>query len=248
MRGLNLFFTDEQYGRFQGNEFALVLGFSIPAATFAPFRRNLYSGLADILGLVLQKEGSIAIAAPPLLHGSDFLRDYVDSKKLEVLRFVFDLLRQTDCGFFRVGYFLASTPDGIDVQMRRKFCLQASLHAIWFGLNKEGSHPTVVVSEFDKEGLRKAFSAITDHIGMYYQMDDGSLSVSLDKMIGHFFAKKDELGCQIADLVAYVSLKAMSDGSEFHNAVGGEFEKISHMFLADRIIWWNDSSRSIIRV
>jgi len=245
---LNILFADEQYAKFKGEEFVLVIGFSIPVGEIVELRKSVYEQVSNILDLVKEEDGKKTIRPFPILHGSDFLRAYSDEVKYKVVQVVFDLVAKTDCEFYRIGYFLGSAPRSMDKAGARQFCMSSAYFGLLTSLWRETAPPMMIVSEFDREALKKLFYSTTDQLGTYYQLDEATVSVPLNKLVGHFFAKKEELGCQIADLAAYVALKSMVGGSDFSRSIGKSFETISGRFVVNKIIWWNDDAKSVLGI
>ncbi len=102
----------------------------------------------------------------------------------------------------------------------------------------------IIVSEIDKESLRKEFSSLSTNMSFYYQLGQENISVPLSKMLGHYFALKDDIGCQIADVVLYCSLKNITAKTDFAKSMSAQFRRIEDRFLENSIIWVNDESKS----
>lgn len=246
---LDIIFVDEQTAKVNGHAFTALMGFRIPATEYPILRERLVIELSAVLQLVTQgQEQTRFVKNFPVLHGTDFLNDYSDSIKIEALHVIFSVVANHNVTFSRIGYFHDSDLIKGQALAKEHSAKSASFFGLWAALWKKERSPAVVVSELDVQSLRHFNWTSTSKIPDLFNLGKESASLPVDKMIGHFFALKDEIGCQVADLALYAALKSMSSGSEYHNAVGDKFSLISDRFEVDRIIWWNDTSKSVLRV
>jgi len=65
------------------------------------------------------------------------------------------------------------------------------------------------------------------------------VSVDYRRFIGHFFATKADIGCQIADITSYIAARYLKDSNPYGKRVGKYYEAIEDRFLVNKIIEMN---------
>lgn len=236
---VKILFLDEQHAEVAGDNFTAVGGMLIDPAELLELRSGIFEVLCRELSLSKNQIENV-----PILHGSDLLRDFCDDdKRIIIVSKIFELIAKTSANFIRVGYFhrsLMNIPNG-DV---KKVALGFSLMSIWMVMSREDS-PFLIVTELDREELKRDFSSLSKDLGLYHQIGKENISVPYSRTVGHFFALKQEVGCQLADLILYCGLKKITAKNEFSELMGAQLELIADRFLENEIIWLNDSSRNL---
>lgn len=231
----SLIFLDEQEGHMDGEPFTAIAGFRIPTSQHVRFREAFYPEYVRIIEGGLAAQGEESVFQAPILHGSDFLPGHSDSTKFAVLDHLFGCLRRFDSLFYRVGYFNQSM-EFAALSHRRQAIIDLCWINIWWSL-QDSKDDFIFVHEVDREALKKRLGAVTEQLPVYYRLGQESISVPLDKLVGHYYSPKFELGCQVADVAAYVALKSATARSDFGRRVREYLKQISESFLINRIIW-----------
>ncbi|MCX8955564.1 hypothetical protein OU790_19290, partial [Ruegeria sp. NA] len=85
----------------------------------------------------------------------------------------------------------------------------------------------IIAAELDSEGLRAGLNSLDQEISLYYQVGDAaswdSISINFQGLVGHFFALKNDPGCQAADVSGYVAYKAEKTQTGFTEKLGEIF-------------------------
>lgn len=240
-------YLDEQEGNINGEPFTAVIGFRIRADDIIKVRDFFYPRLNEIIDKALAggKGGNgTKIYLLPVLHGSDFLRDYTDDVKFSVLDAIVSSLEGIDFDLIRVGYFNKSATF-LESSDSRRSIIGLSTVSVGFSIWDKPADYHVLVSEFDKEALRRSLDSEFSNLAMLHCIGKENVSINLSRFVGHYRATKSELGCQIADVVNYCCLKASNPTTEYSRRLAGYYDEFSDKYLVNQIIWLNDQSRSV---
>ena len=168
---VQLIYLDEQEGKIDGRKFTAVCGFELPNNQLNIFRSRYYPKLNKIVARangVTPENDESAIFAAPIIHGSSLLPDFENEVKFQILDLLFECLSDTDCHFFRLGYY----DDSLDKAYYHKFGradrIELCLNSFWLMLGQNVGSDYLFIYEIDRESLKKAFKAIDDDIGRLY--------------------------------------------------------------------------------
>ena len=195
-REVRVHYLDEQEGEQDGRKFTAVTIAQIDAEYVDSFRASYYKSLSQLL--MPEREPGV-ISELPVLHGCNLLREYTDDQKIKA---VSELLRLFTCNggrFWRGGYFNDSLPFIENRIDRISFCVSSAF--LRSKATPRNDTLWMIAAEIDKEGLRKGLKSIDQQISVYYQLGDttswDNITIDFQGLVGHFFAKKNDLGCQV---------------------------------------------------
>lgn len=242
-----LVYLDEQEGVINGQRYTAIVGFRVNSKDINVIRRKFYPALNEIVDTKLRRDGKIYggdahIHKSPILHGCDFLRGYSDTEKFQVLDCISDSIEGSDFNFIRIGYFNNSLSSTAILNDRRNI-LSLALLSVGFALWDKPDDDFILVSEIDKEALRLKIQSIFNDVGIYYSSPQ-KVSFNLKRLIGHFYAPKEDLGCQIADVVNYCCLQKTTGKSQFQQRMATCYERFKDSYIVNQIIWVNDPARN----
>jgi len=179
----------------------------------------------------------------PDLHGCEFLKEYSDAVKFEVLDSLIESLDGIDCDFLRIGYFNRSFPNEMLI-MDRQNKINLAIMGVGFAILDKPDDDHVLVSEFDKEALKRTLNTSYSNLSMYYAVGAENISFNLMGLVGHYYCPKSELGCQIADVINYCCLKSSNPKTPFASRMSQYYEAVADRYLVNQIIWINNKNHT----
>lgn len=236
-------YLDEQEGQVDGETYTAAIGFRIRPSDIIRVKSYFYPLYNDILSSKLDISKSRIINEMPDLHGSCLLRDYSDDVKFKVLDALMASIKDVDCEFLRIGYFDRSFPRELAFQGRKEKLDLATL-GVAFSIMDKPHEDHILVSEFDKESLRKSIDTVFSSPAKYFAAGESLVSYNLMHLVGHYHASKSELGCQIADVINYCCLKSSNPTSYFSTRLSEFYKSVSDRYIVNQIIWINDNSHT----
>ena len=243
MTATYLVYLDEQEGMINGEKFTAIIGFRININDINEIKKSFYKNFNAIVNRESSDESDSGIQRAnilPHLHGADFLRNYNDTVKSEVLDALSSSLEGCDFHFLRVGYFDRSFPPETEFSTRN-FRLNHALLGISFAIRDKPDDYHILVSEIDAEALKKNLESNFNNPSLYFVIGADNVSYNLMKTAGHFYAPKSDLGCQVADVFNYCCLKSSSDQSAYGKMMASYYFRFSNRYLVNQIIWVNNS-------
>lgn len=234
-------YLDEQYSTVNSSPYAAAVGFIISDDRLDELRQRIYCDL----GKLLEKRQNVISPIPPL-HGKCFLSEYDDETKFKALRILLEAVAGCNGSGFRVGYFDESDLVKHDTPAKRASRALGAGVQLWLGAAMTKRY--LLVSEFDLEALKNGLLTMDTSIDQYYQIEKENLSIKLENFMGHVFAHKKHLGCELADILGYLCLKADNPKTKFAKELAALRVEYGALFVMDRIIWWNDREKSFVRV
>ncbi|MEA5160550.1 hypothetical protein U5903_07150 [Cereibacter johrii] len=241
-----LVYLDEQEGEIDGEVYTAVIGFRVRVDDIIKIRAQFYPRYNEILDRRIRGDvpsESRHIHRMPDLHGSNLLREYDDDVKFKVLDALIASLDGIDCDFLRIGYFNRSFPPEINFNSRDRR-LDHAITSVGFAILDKPDEYHLLVSEFDKEALRRRLDTTYSSLSLYFAAGAESASFNLPRLVGHYRASKSELGCQIADVINYCCLKSSNPRNEFAARMSRYYEAVAEKYLVNQIIWVNDEDRT----
>lgn len=241
-----LVYLDEQEGEIDGEAYTAVIGFRICARDIIKVRALFYPLYNEVLDREIrgpERSEAKHVQPMPVLHGCDFLRDFSDTVKFEVLDILIRSLEGIDCDFLRIGYFngySTNEPPKFD----RKAKIDLATTGVGFAIMDKPDDDHILVSEFDKEALRKSLDTAYSNLSTNFVIGPNDTSYNLMHLIGHYRATKSELGCQIADVINYCCLKSSNPKGEFASRLSQYYKVVADRYLVNQIIWWNDENKT----
>lgn len=242
---VKILYLDEQTAKIRGEEFTAVTGVLIDSAEIEGFRHSVYDALSLELELIkVSGDGKTkTISEFPILHGVEFLAGKSDDTKIKCLNILLNCICATSAQFVRVGYFHKSIFQIAD-QQPKQIAVTIAMLSIWMSMEiVKGDF--LLASEIDKEELKRHLTSQADSLWLYYISGTLNISVPFERMLGHFFALKKDLGCQFADLISYICLKNTVAETGFARNMGDAFEMIRDRFILNEIIFANDPTKSV---
>ena len=103
----------------------------------------------------------------------------------------------------------------------------------------------ILVSEIDREALRKGIDSVLQPDGHYYAIGSENLSINLERFAGHYFALKRDLGCQIVDIASYAALKHSNPTTDFGRKIASYFDLVKERFIENTIIWLDNPDKTV---
>lgn len=243
-----LVYLDEQEGEIGGEKYTAVIGFRVRLADMKNIRSSFFPAFNEIVD---EKErGANCIDAKhihklPVLHGSNFLSDFDESLKFRVLDELAESIKPTDCGFIRLGYFDRSIPAETNLSGRNQI-LELALLGVALSLWDKPDDDYLLVSEIDKEALRQRIETIFNDNGQHHVLPPENFSYNVSRLVGHYYAPKSELGCQIADVINYCCLKKNTATSKFQKKMSKYYDLFAGRYIVNQIIWLNDRKNNFI--
>lgn len=238
---MDLFYLDEQYAQLNSRKFTAVNAAVINSSEVHKLRKNFYTKFSQLLDVVACDSAQKVIRPLPVLHGRGILPGYDDEIKIAALRLLFSEFEECEGRFFRLGYYDDKLPKGVNSSVRR---LNFVVSSLLMSLPKGYTGEFAIIHEFEREAVRNGLNSQDGHLSQYYQIGEDNISIPLSRYIGHFFSVKGDLGCQIADLGCFLSLKATNrtDPSEFATQLISVYEDYRHLYSYDDIIsvQWHD--------
>ena len=240
---LDFIYVDEQEAEFQGESFTGICAAIICDTKIDEFRRAYFPKLHDI---VVSARGStdcrtIDDGAFAPLHGVNLLRDLTDEKKLSVIDHLLGSFQAVGGRFLRLSYVNSTLPPSISKDRNQR--IQFAVSSFWIMLPTNYGTPFVLVHELDHQALRSGFAAISDQIGSLYKtasiVQGNPFSADYRNLVGHYSAKKNEIGCQLADIAGYLALKSMNRSDGFGSKLANLYEKYKSLYAFDELIWMN---------
>jgi len=252
---VNIFYIDEQEDTFGDDDYTAVCAASITAQGMVDFRQDYFPKLYEMVaGIRGTETGTVDVSNLVHIHGSDLLRDFRDEKKIEILELLLSRFSAHHGKLYRLGYRNKTLPHPIKQSRQKRilFCVQSLL----FSLENVNAAPYAFVSEMDREGLKKLFEPVSGSIPLAYILDQNygtendefasNVSIDYKNFVGHFFADKLDIGCQLADVGGYLALKADSAESWFAQKLAKIFHKYRSLFEVNEIISLNEMPRKKI--
>ncbi len=240
-------YLDEQEGKIDGEPFTAVIGFRVRARDIIKIRSRFYPLYQEILDREIrgsERSEERHIHEMPVLHGCEFLKEFSDTVKFEVLDVLINSLEGIECDFLRIGYFnqsfFSNQMPGRDRNGRISLAFMSVGLAVWD--KPDDDH--ILVAEFDKEALRKSLTSTYSSLSQYFVIGADNVSFNLMRFVGHYYAPKSELGCQIADVINYCCLKSSNPNSDFASRMSKYYESVADRYLVNQIIWLNDESKT----
>lgn len=241
-----LVYLDEQEGKIDGEPFTAAIGFRVRASDIVKIRSRFYPRYNEALDREIrgsERPEAKHIQQMPVLHGCEFLKEYSDTVKFEVLDVLIKSLEGIECDFLRIGYFDRSLQNLMPMRDRNARINLATMN-VGFAIWDKPDDDHILVSEFDKEALRKSLDSTYSNLSQYHAIGPNSMSFNLTRFIGHYYTPKSELGCQIADVINYCCLKSANPSSEFASRLSQYYEEVADRYLVNEIIWMNDRSKT----
>lgn len=236
-------YLDEQEGLIDGEAYTAVIGFRVRAADIIKIRAKFYPLYNEILDQEIRgphRSEDIHVHRMPDLHGSNFLREFSPDTKTKVLDALVETISEFDCDFLRIGYFNRSFPPGCGTKDKIQIINLATL-GVSFAIRDKPDENHLLVSEFDKESLRKTLDSVFSNLSINFATRPENVSFDLMHFVGHYRGTKSELGCQIADVVNYCCLKYSSETKSHTNALlSSYYKKLAHRFIVNQVIWINN--------
>ncbi|CUI84659.1 hypothetical protein [Cognatishimia activa] len=236
-------FSDESEGQLNGHDFTAVTVVEFSPRKLIGFREQFAHEACKLERLIQGKDESF-VPKVPILHGTDFLREYPDPQKFSYLKVFLDSLVENCSRIFRLGYFNKSIQlfceskgqKALTRQRRVQFCLMN----FWLMYRPPEDEPFTLIHELDAEATLRSsqFSNLDQGSGysMLHEIGQESLIVDLDNFLGHYFAPKSEIGCQAADVCSYLALKsADARATSFGRRMSEHFALIENKFVYNRI-------------
>lgn len=241
--GVDLVYLDEQEGTISDRKFTAVCGARMPVETVDQFREDyfgwIYKKVRKMKGIA---SNVIDFRLIPVLHGSDLLREFDDDFKLEATERLVSSFVSHGGRFMRVGYFDETLPSSMNTKaLRVRFCLSNMAMAEGPFLQRQ----TMFISEIDLESLRSgALEVGFEYPAMYGAlevMSEKNYTVDFRRFLGHYFAKKNDIGCQLADIAGYLALKDETSSTDFSRKMAGIFQNYRDSFDFNEVIsvQWN---------
>jgi hypothetical protein len=202
---LNFLFMDDSYT--ETTKLSCLTGVVVPVEQYPMLRSEFY----EALRFSIQPEETV-IAAAPELHGSDFLRNECDEKKLAVMRDIAVLVAKHCLRIYRVGYFITDATDEVFRRDKKLvgLCWVSLLSMMEPLLRDEMVVP--VMDGFNPDTIRFLSSVVKELDKLRSVGFDKMLSVRYShNVLGEVFYADSRYSAliQVADLIAY--LRATSD-------------------------------------
>jgi len=240
---MRIIYLDEQEGQIGERRYTAICGFSLPVEQLDAFRSEYYPELNRIVCRARDPDkrlgSSLIVHKPPLIHGRDLLCEFEDEVKFQILDHLFECLSHFECQYYRLGYFNKPLDEMLGQTASRESRLQFCLFAFWLQFGKKFGSKFMFAHEFDREGIRRGLAAVDDQIGMHYVIGEsspGNIPVDYRNFVGHFFATKLDIGCQVADVTSYIANKKNSAQTPYGVRIGAYFDRIKDKFLVNEVI------------
>ncbi|WP_223428971.1 hypothetical protein [Tateyamaria pelophila] len=235
---------DEQEGRVNGEKFTAIVGFRAWAHDLHEIKALFYPAYNQVIDTAIRGEDAKGnyIHRLPNIHGSELLSDFPDEIKFQVLEKLCSVLKEFDVDFLRIGYFDRSFPYEMQHSARDQI-LDLCVTSTAFAISDEKEPNHVLVSEFDKESLRRNLDKTLQKLSTIYAGGAESSSINLKNLTGHYYATKSEIGCQIADIINYCCLKKSNGTTDFSNQLAKYYDMFSEDYIANQVIWINNRDR-----
>jgi hypothetical protein len=233
---VDLIYLDEQMGVGPRGKYTACIAAIISSDQLHDFRKKFYLEAARTLGAFEETDHGRSVGRVPILHGSDLLRDYDDSTKIEMMDLLLSEFTQHGGVFARVGYYDASNLyRGTQLQN-----IGMAVNSFRLTFSKRDL-PFCFIHEADQSSLAKDHPSYqSPMISMYYQFGEENISFDLKNFIGDFVTQKHDLGCQVADISGYIAMKRHVGESTFAKSLQRLHGKYSQYYIFDELIWWNE--------
>ena len=234
---MDFYFLDEQEGLIEGDKFTAICGVVLQANCIDQIRSEFFPWFLSELRSKGADTSRMSFRDIPVLHGCSLLPEFDDALKVKATRKLLTTAVDFGAKFIRLGYYNSSIPMiGGGRYGRINFCITNLLIA----LGTQRDAPFAFVSEIDKEALKKTLEGIDRNHSGYYAgisgLSEEEITIDFKRFIGHYFAAKHDVGCQIADLSGYIALKAETAESQFARELSTVFENLKGDYLVNDII------------
>lgn len=231
-----LIFIDEQEMGQANKKYTAVTGAIMDARNLNEFRDLYYPRAYEFakrrFGI---PDNTFDIGKIPHIHGSDLLRDYPDDKKIDLVRLLLKSFKMSGGKIVRVGYFDRSLEDFRLTTKVDRLNFVLSNFLMCFG-NSYGCQ-FAFVHELDVRSLEGGLRGVDEAFPIFHAQDGIHSTIDVENFVGHFFAKKSALGCQVADISGYISDKRQNAKTDFHKALGALYDEFGDLFMLDQIVW-----------